>query len=154
MGRHPESDIFVGHPCVARTQCFLIWDENQGGHFVDCAWFRPVFVNGRKVQNQERLPVQLGDRISVETTTFVYELLSATPTTFLANVEQRDDDTHADLRVRQEWIDEGRSISAEIDSETFQIVLPDSAKEGVFIMLRGQALHGTGNLLLRICIVN
>jgi hypothetical protein len=72
----------------------------------------------------------------------------------LTNVEQRGDDTYADLQVRREWVVEGRSMPVEMPGgRTIQVVLNPVMKEGTYLRFKGQAFQGAGNLLLRVCIV-
>jgi hypothetical protein len=72
----------------------------------------------------------------------------------LTNIEQRGDDTYADLPVRREWLVEGRSIPVEMPGgRTIQVALHPVMKDGTSLRLKGQAFQGTGNLLLRVCIV-
>lgn len=73
IGRDPNADVFVGNPQIARCQCVLVWSDDQGCHLVDQGWFRPVFVNERQIDNEERVPLQPGDRIRVASTSFIYE---------------------------------------------------------------------------------
>jgi pSer/pThr/pTyr-binding forkhead associated (FHA) protein len=73
IGRDPNADVFIGYFLVARWQCILVWDEDMCCHFIDRGWFRPVFVNDRRVGEQERVPLQIGDRITIADITLVYD---------------------------------------------------------------------------------
>ncbi len=71
--------------------------------------------------------------------------------TTLKNVEQRGKDLHADLPVQRQWIEEGRSISVEIPGgRSIEVVLHSVMTDGSILRLKGQALDGNGDLLLRI----
>ncbi len=73
----------------------------------------------------------------------------------LNNVEQRGKDLHADLPVRREWIEEGRQIPVEIPGgRSIEVVLNAAMNQGRILRLKGQALDGNGDLLLRICITD
>jgi pSer/pThr/pTyr-binding forkhead associated (FHA) protein len=77
VGRDPKADVFIGNITVARWQCILVWDGDKGCHFIDQAWFRPVFINDRQIGENERVPLQAADRIRIADTTFVYAPLTA-----------------------------------------------------------------------------
>jgi len=155
-GRHPDSEILISSLVVGRIAFFLIWDPEERRHFIDQAWcgHTPVSVNGRTVQPQECFHLQPEDRITIADVTLSYEHSPSSMTTMLANVEQRGDDTHADLVVRQEWIDMRQFVVAEHShGGKIDLKLAENMEDGMSLRLAGQALHGTGNLLLRICIV-
>lgn len=43
---------------------------------IDRGWFRPVFVNDRLIGKEEVVPLQIGDRIRVAGSVFVYDHLT------------------------------------------------------------------------------
>ena len=76
VGRDPHADVLMEAPSVGRWICILIWDESTHRHRIDQGWYRPVFVNGKQIAKGERVALQVGDQITIATTTFVYKRLA------------------------------------------------------------------------------
>ena len=73
----------------------------------------------------------------------------------LTSIEQRGRDTLADLEVQRDWLQEGRFVSVEMPrGEAIQIKLSPVMSEGKLLRLKGKALAGGGDLLIRICVAN
>jgi hypothetical protein len=72
----------------------------------------------------------------------------------LTDVEQRGSDTYADIWLRREWIEEGRTISVDNPAgRKMELRLHPVMEDGKYLRLNGQAFEGCGDLLLRVCIV-
>lgn len=82
VGRDLESDVCVTSQRVSRRAFVLVWNEDWSCHVIDDGWHRPntpVYVNLECIGEQERVPLSVGDQITVGDTTFVYERSTISP---------------------------------------------------------------------------
>lgn len=79
--------------------------------------------------------------------------LDATDVFVIVNIEQRGDDTWAELPVRADSVAESRVILIETPlGRLIQLKLNPAMADGTCLRLTGQAFTGRGDLFLRVCI--
>ena len=74
VGRSIEADIEIHEIGAARKHFEIYWDKSINSHVVrDCGSLNAVFINDHKYEMQATKKLQLGDKIRVGNTTFIYE---------------------------------------------------------------------------------